>query len=441
MKRLLHTWRGSVWRHRDLRIAGPGRALSLLGDEIALVALLLHVHDVRAGEAGVVALLAAAAIPTLLLAPWAGRLADHADSRLLVVASAVAQAAVCVALAFAGPLWLVLALVALLQVGQSVASPTWQALVPRIVGEAEVGRAIGATQALMTVAAVAGAPLGGLLSGLGGQRLPLLADALTFAVLACAGAAVRTRRGAASDLPSSATSAADGAPRAHPLEGLRVVRADILLLPIFVALMVYIVVGEATNVVEVFLVRDALHGSSVQYGLVGMAASAGIVVGSLLAGRVDGTPARTVTTVVAAAAQAAALLTAGLAPSVAALLGVYAALGIANGALNTATSTLVMTRVPDAVRGRVGAALAGLSRGFSVAALVLGGVVGTALGPARTFVLSGALALAVAGWLALVALPRRRADAPAGSEPDDEPADCQPDDAPAPAQPPVVEAV
>ena len=59
-----------------------------------------------------------------------------------------------------------------------MANPTWQALVPRIVGEREVGPAIGATQALATLAAVAGAPLGGLLSGLGGQRLPLLADAV-----------------------------------------------------------------------------------------------------------------------------------------------------------------------------------------------------------------------------------------------------------------------
>src|SRR4051794_18843375 len=180
MKRSFQT---SVWRHRDLRIAGGAKALSLLGDEIALVALLLHVHDLGAGARGVTLLLISAAVPTVLLAPWAGRLVDRVDSRTLLVGSAAAQAAVCTALAFAGPLWLVYLLVVALQAGQAVANPTWQALVPRIVGEPGVGRAIGATQALSTLAAVAGAPLGGLLSGAGGQRLPLLVDAASFLVL------------------------------------------------------------------------------------------------------------------------------------------------------------------------------------------------------------------------------------------------------------------
>lgn len=415
MKRTFrNSQRPSVWRHRDLRIAGPGRALSVLGDEIALVALLLRVHDSGGGARGITTLLVAAALPTFLLAPWAGRLADRVDSRLLVVSSAAAQVLVCLALAFAGPLWLMYVLVVGLQAAQAVANPAWQALVPRIVGEAEVGRAIGATQALSTLAAVAGAPLGGLLSGLGGVRLPLLADAASFGLLALAGLAVRTRRGGRHD-PLSRSD--DVPPRL--LDGLRVLRADVLLWPAFIALMAYVVVGEATNVVEILLVRDTLGGTSVQYGLVGMAVTAGIVVGSVLAGRVDGTPTRTVVTVVAAAAQALTVLAAGLAPSVAVLVAVYALLGLTNGALNTATSALVFTRVPDAYRGRVGAVLQGVSRAFSIAALALGGVAGSLLGPPRTFVASGVACLVVAAALAVRVLPRRHLPAPV--VPDDAP--------------------
>jgi MFS family permease len=400
----------SVWRHRDLRIAAPGRALSILGDEIALVALLLHVHDLGAGMRGVMLLLASAAVPTVLLAPWAGRLADRVDSRHLLVSSSLAQAAVCVALAFTAPLWAVYLLVMALQAGQAVANPTWQALVPRIVGEREVGPAIGATQALATLAAVAGAPLGGLLSGIGGQRLPLLVNALSFLVLTGAALLVRTRRAGRRDALIS-----DDAP-GGALDGLRVVRADQLLWPIFVALMAYIVVGEATNVVEVFLVRDHLHGSSVQYGLVGAVTTAGIVVGSLLAGRVRGAPRQVVVVVVAAAVQSLGLLFAGVVPSVLLLCVAYTSLGVANGALNTTTGTLVFTRVPDAVRGRVGAAMNGMARAFSIAALALGGLAGAVLGPATTFVVSAALALIVVAWLAVRVLPRRH-ESPA-SEPE-----------------------
>lgn len=420
VQRTLHTrLRGSVWRHRDLRIVGPARALSLLGDEVALIALLLHVYDVGGGPRAVTLLLVAAALPTVLLAPWAGRLADRTDSRALMVGSALLQSAVCVALAFASPLWAIYLLVMLLQAGQAVAGPTWQALIPRIVGEPDVGRAVGATQALMTLAAVAGAPLGGLLVGVGGQRLPLLADAATFAVLAVAGAAVRTRRGgriapvAQQDAAVPHACAPHAcAPRAaapRALDGLRVLRADVLLWPIFAALMVYIVVGEATNVVEVFLVREALQGTAMDYGLVGMAAAAGVVAGSLLAGRARAAARLVVVAVAAATVQAGSLLMAGLVPSVAWLLAVYALLGVSNGGLNTSMSTLVLTRTADAVRGQVLAALNGLSRGFSLAALALGGWAGSVLGPRGTFVASGAACLVVAAWLGVRVLPRRAA--------------------------------
>ncbi|MGN6613058.1 MAG: MFS transporter [Angustibacter sp.] len=407
MKRTFQNLRTSVWRHRDLRLAGPGRALSVLGDEIALIALMLHVHDSGAGTRGVMLLLGSAALPTVLLAPWAGRLADRVDSRLLTVTSALGQLLACVALAFAGPLWLVYVLVMALQAGQAVSGPTWQALVPRIVGPDEVGRAVGATQALTTLAAVGGAPLGGLLAGLGGQRLALLADATTFAVLAVVALAVRTRRAGAHDaaLAPAPDSAAD---RPRALDGLRVVRRDALLWPILTALMVYVVVGEATNVVEVFLVRDALHGTSLQYGLVGMAVTLGIVGGSLLAGRARGARALTVVTVAAAAVQAAAVLGAGLAPSIVAVVGAFAVLGVANGAINTSTSTLVLTRVPDRQLGQVNAALNGMARGFSIGALLLGAWAGGVLGPQRTFVASGVACLLVAGWLALRVNPAAR---------------------------------
>jgi MFS family permease len=364
---------------------------------------MLHVHDAGAGPRGVMLLLAAAAVPTVLLAPWAGRIADQVDSRLVTATSAAAQLGTCVALAFARPLWLVLVLVAVLQAGQAVSAPAWQALVPRIVQPDEVGRAVGATQALTTMAAVGGAPLGGLLFGLGGQRLALLADAATFAVLALAAVAVRTRRAGRRD----AALAPDAGPAPRALDGLRTVRADLLLWPIITTLMVYVVVGEATNVVEVFLVRDALHGTSLQYGLVGMGATIGIVGGSLLAGRAQGARRLAAFTVVAALVQSLAVLGAGLVPTVGLLVAVYVALGVANGALNTATSTLLLTRVPDRRLGQVNAALNGMARGFSIGALLLGAWVGGVLGPRHTFVVSGLACVLVAGGLAVRLLTRR----------------------------------
>ncbi len=384
-----------MWRHRDLRVVGPARALSVLGDEMALVALLLRVHDTGGGDTGVALLLASAALPTVLLSPWAGRLADRYDSRRLATGSALGQFAACAALAYTTTPWLVYLLVALLQVGQAVANPTWGALLPRIVGETDIARAQGGMSALLTVGAVCGPALGGLLTGLGGPRLPLLVDAATFAGLAAAGLAVRTRRGGHFSEPAGAHP-----PQPRALDGFRLLAHDAILGPVFAALMCYIVVGEATNVVEVFLVRDALHGTAAQYGLIGMVAGAGIVIGSLLGGRDTTLAGRVRWIVLAAAAQALMLSLAGLAPSVVVLAVAWLLMGLANGILNTCTSTLLMTRTPEATRGQVIAAATGAARGFSIGALLVGGLAGAVLGPRVTFVLAGACALVVAGALA-----------------------------------------
>ena len=111
----------SIWRYRDLRVTASARAVSALGDEVALVALLLRVHDEGHGPMGVTGLLVAAALPTVALAGVAGRVVDRYDSRRLAVVSGLWQAAACVAVALAESLWLVFALVAALhriQVGR-----------------------------------------------------------------------------------------------------------------------------------------------------------------------------------------------------------------------------------------------------------------------------------------------------------------------------------
>ena len=94
-----HSFQTSVWRYRDLRIVAPARALSFLGDEVAVFALLLRMHDSGHGESGVALLLLASAIPTIVAAPWAGRLVDRTDSRRLLAACGVLQALTCLAIA------------------------------------------------------------------------------------------------------------------------------------------------------------------------------------------------------------------------------------------------------------------------------------------------------------------------------------------------------
>src|SRR5262245_28565160 len=292
MKRLLHVSRRSIWRYRDLRIMLPARALSFFGDELAAFVLTLRVYAEGRGPWAITGLLLCFAVPVVVLAPVAGRLVDAVPFRALAVATGIWQAACCVGLAAAGSLWSIYVLVVVLQTGQVVAAPTWQALIPSIAEREEVGRAVGTSQALSTVASVAAPAAAALAVASLGYGAPRLVDGATVLVLAGAGLALRTRRRLARD--GGAEPESKGSRDGFSL------RSDPLLWPLLVGLCALVLVGEVTNVVEVFMVRGTLGASTLAFGLVAAVLAGGIVVGSMVAGRNAPEGVRAQRTVVAA---------------------------------------------------------------------------------------------------------------------------------------------
>ena len=375
----------------------PARALSSFGDDLALVVLLLSVYGAGLGPWSITALLACAAVPLVVLAPVAGRLVDSVPFRTLAATTAAWQALCCVGLALGGPLWTTYVLVLLLQVGQVVAMPAWSALIPSIARPDEVGRVVGTSQALTTVAMVAAPAAAGLAVASFGYSAPLLLDAATFVVLGAAGVAIRANR----RLETGGEVGAEAEASSRPYS----IRSDALVWPLIAGLCVFVVAGEITNVVEVFLVRGALGASIAMFGIVGALLGAGIVVGSLLAGRERPDETRALRAVIVAVILAVLIVVAGLAPTLLVFAAAWLVLGVANGVVNTDVSTLVLSRTPEPVRGRVLASVNALVRGSSLGAMVLGGAAGTWLGPRTTFVVAGALSLAVG--LVLLARLRR----------------------------------
>jgi predicted MFS family arabinose efflux permease len=384
----------SLWRHRDLRLVVPARTLSYVGDTLAMIALTLRVHDQGGGTAGIALLMAAFALPSVLMMGVAGAVADRFDSRTVLLVSTAVQALACAGLALvagAGPTYL---LVVVLQCGQAVAGPTWGALTPRIVGDDEVGRVLALQQSLIAVTAVAGAALAGLVVGAHGTAAALWLDAATFGGLLAAAALVRTRRGGR-PVGGSAGRTAGRPPRPRTLDGLRVLRRDRLVWLVFAWTVPFVIVLEGVNVVEVFLVRDDLGASATSYGVLQGFFGAGAVGGSWLAGRCAGDGQRVRALLLGLGGTAVAIALAGMSPTVAFLAAVLVVLGVSNGAVNAALGPLYVVRTAEAERGRVLAAVTGVSRTGSVLALGLGGLVGGVLGARQAFVVSGGLALLV----------------------------------------------
>ena len=402
-------------------VAVTGRTLSALGDEMALVAFLLHAAVLGAGS--VTAVLVVAAVPFVVVGPWAGRLVDRSDSRALTslagAVAAVGIAAMAVGVHAGLPLAVLLAAFAVVQCAQAVAGPAWGALVPRIVGEERAAAQSGVQQMLNSVTRLIGPVLGGLLVAAAGAAGAFTVDAVTFALLGAGGLAVRTRRrpGRVVPSPAGATGPSGGA-GPGPSEvggGLRLVAANPVVGPLLTVLAGFIVGATATNVTEVLLVTGVLGGGAVSFGAVGTAVGVGVVAGSLAARRVRSDRGRVVGVCGCAVLIGLLSVAEGLAPTLSVAAALFTVSGMGNGMLSSCFGQVLVARTPDAERGRVFAAVASCTETATILGLALGGILTTVTSPRATYVATG-VATAV-GTLAIVAVTRHRLTSALGAGP------------------------
>jgi MFS family permease len=383
----------SLPRRRDLSIAITGRMVSTFGDGVALVALTLRLQADGARPYEVGLLLAAGTIPLLLLARPVGRLVDDHDSRRLLVGGGLAEVAATIPLIFLHSVVPIVLLVAVLGGAASVTAATWSALLPRIAGDDHLAEAVSAQQSLNLLVLVGAPAVGGLLAGEFGSGVPVTVDAATFVVLTVAAALVRTRR-----VPERSPTV-DGSARVRG--GLAILRGDRVLAPLLAGVALVVLLVGMVDVVLVYLVRETLHAGGVWYGLTEASWMAGMVAGSLGAGRVR-TEARQVAATTAGAALACAGLACfAIAPAVWILVPLSVLGGIGNGYAGTCLSTLLLTRTPDGARGRVSATANAIFGGAQGASLLLAGAVAVALSPRAIYALAGLLGLSAAGIIAV----------------------------------------
>jgi len=403
--------RRSIWRHRDLRLVIPALTVSLVGDALAMIALILRVHDQGSGTTGIALLMIAFALPTVLAMGVAGHIADRFDSRPVLLVSTSIQVLACAGLASFENRWGTYAFVLLLQCAQAVANPTWVALTPRIVGEEDTGQVMALQQSLRAATGVIGAALAGVLVGTRGMSTALWIDCATFVAVLLAAGLVRTRR--EGSYGTSKRFAAQAAPRLRIFDGMRILKRDRLIWMIFSWTIPFIIVLEGVNVVEVFLARDELRSSATTYGLLEAFFGAGAVAGSWAAGRLTTDASRVRCVLIGLTGTALSISLAGLSATVAMLAVCLVLVGAFNGGANAAIGPLYVLRPAEADRGKVLASINGVSRAGSILALGLGGVVGSWLGPRVTFVGGGVLALLVVAALTR-ALRGLNQTAPAG---------------------------
>jgi len=173
------------FRHRRFALLWAGAFVSNIGTWMEAVGVGILVTT-QTGEAQWAALVAAAGfVPTALLAPLGGALADRLPRRTLLLTTTSFQ------ILFAGLLTLAASvgnpspgLVTLLVLGAGCANaigfPAYQAMLPDLVPRADVPGAVALSSAQWNLGRVIGPALAGLVIGLGGYELAFFINTLSF---------------------------------------------------------------------------------------------------------------------------------------------------------------------------------------------------------------------------------------------------------------------
>lgn len=407
-----------VLGRRDFRVVLAAGLVSLTGDWLLGVGMAYYVYRLTGSTMAAAGMLAASAVPAILVGPLAGVYVDRWDRRrTMIVANLLSLVGLLPLLAVDSPgrVWIAYLVVAFSTTVDQFFDPARAALLPLLV-EPELRLSANALNGQTgDLARLVGAGLGGVAVGLGGLPVVVLADAASFLVSAVLLGTVRAR-------PPAAVAAAP----AHPVrrlvaDGRSGLRFAVSTPVLRVLLAFEAVVGFGEGVFSTLLApftRHVLHGSGGAYGLVVAAqAVGGLAGGAVVAALAHWLPAhRTlgVATLALGAVDLAIAVYPVLLPALWPAVALMLLVGVPGAAAMAAYTTLLQHGVPDRLRGRVFTALSTAGAVTGLAGTLAAGALGDRVGIIPVFSLQGGCLLA-AGVLAVAALYRRPALEPDGT--------------------------
>ncbi len=266
--------RNVLLRNRMFRRLWTARAISFIGDGIAITALVLHVGSTNGTGTAVGALLLAQALPHLA-GPMAGVIADRTDQRRLMIACNVGNTVV-----FAVAAWLLpgllglIVLVATSSLLDTIFGPAGRSAIPALVDEDDLLPANAWLGTALNMQVAIGPLLGGLFVATLGIRGALVADAASFLL----SAALLLR---VSPLPPHRSGSARTSFLADTWAGLAYVRRHAVARAVVVTLFLGVAFAGIDNVALVFLSREVLGAGALGFGVVAAAFGIGMLVASI----------------------------------------------------------------------------------------------------------------------------------------------------------------
>jgi MFS family permease len=338
-------------RTRDFRMLWAGMSISLVGDGVFLVATVWTAYSLWNAPAALSLIGIAMTAPTIACLLVGGAISDRFDRRRVMLWSEAGRGCLIgllAGLAFAHILSFVAlaAVVAAYAVGAGFFTPAFESAVPSIVPLEDLAQANALEQFVRPVATrLVGPALGGAVVGLLGVGTAFALDAASFGISACAILALRPLRQGDVDPVSTVTAVR---------QGLRFVRGRVWLWGTLVsAAVAYLVFLGPTEVLLPYIVKNQLHGSAGDLGIVLAAGGVGALGAAALMGQI-GQPRRSITVMyVCWAVATLALIGYGLGRSVPQLMLACLLFNALEAAGTIIWATVKQRHVPASLLGRV----------------------------------------------------------------------------------------
>ena len=392
-------------RSRNYRLFFTGQSISLVGTWMQQVAMSWLVYRLT-GSAfllGVVGFVGQ--IPTFLLAPVAGVLADRWDKRRLLIATQTLSMLQAAALAFfvlAGTVqvWQIVTLSLILGIISTFDIPARQSFIVEMVDNREdLGNAIALNSSMFNAARLIGPSIAGLLVAAVGEGICFIVNAFSYLAVIVALAAMRLTPGK----PEKA--------RRHILHELREgvgyafgfspIRS-ILLLIALVSLM-----GMPYSILMPVFARDILHGGPHTFGFLMAASGCGALASTVyLASRKNVLGLGRII-VMATTLFGAGIIAFSFSGSLPLSLLFLCITGFGGMALIASSNTILQTIVEDDKRGRVMSLFTMAFIGMAPFGSLIAGSLANTIGARNTLLIGGVSCLA-GGALFAVILPKIR---------------------------------
>ncbi|NMO03049.1 MFS transporter [Gordonia sp. TBRC 11910] len=374
-----------------------GQIASASGTFVQQTAIAWLVLQLTGSAAALGVVLAVGGLPSLILGPWGGVVADRFDLRRLLLVTQTIQGGLAGVLTVMGATGYVsvVAVVALNVVGgvvQIVDSPARQAFVPQLVPPDDLASAASVNGVVMNSARVVGPAVAGVLIATVGTTACFAVNTVSYLAVIAALAMIRplstaTRAGSSDGLG----------------EGLRYVRAhQQLWLPLAMMALVGLVSFNFPVILPVFA-QSTFHGTGTTYSLLSVMLSVGSVVGSLAVGQIP--HPRRIYLVGASLAFGVALAATAAAPNLVFACILLAVSGATGFCFVTLASVALQLHAEPQYRGRVMALWVFVFIGTTpIGSIVMGWVTGSG-GPRVALLIAAGAAVVAAGAAAFVRTP------------------------------------